>query len=161
MPEAWGTLTGRFADPRAAAAAAREAARPFGSEVQLVRPDVVVSARHLASAALHAQRAFAEGRNRADGLGLEFLCYLTGQRQFGQALARGGLAPGAGEAVAVALGGDARAALEAAAKALGARLATEVRWRGEPALAALQAPRSVGDPEARALELVALLDTER
>lgn len=160
MAEDWAAalLAGPLPDPRAAAERAARAAAPHGCEVQLVRPEAVVSPRHAASAALHARRAFAEGRNRASSLGLEFLCYLTGQRQIAEALRRGGLAPGASQAVAVALGREPRTALEAVAQVLGLGLSWDVPWRGEAGLGAAVSP---GSAEARALELVALLDTER
>ena len=106
------------------------------------------------------RRALAEGRARSGSLALEFLCYLTGRRQIAQALALGGLAPGAQEAVAVALGGQGAEALAAVAAALGARLEPEARWAGAAALQALGA-QGPGPVEARALELVALLDVER
>jgi len=164
MPEAYAaaTLTGSFGDARAAAARATEAAGPHGSAVQLVRPEVVAGPRHIASAAVHAMRAFAEGRGRTQSLELELLCYLTGQRQIREALARGGLPPGATRAVAVALGGAPRDALEAVAASLAAARSWEIPRAGPEVLAALGAPRAVaGDPELRALERVALLDTER
>ncbi|HEV8360341.1 MAG TPA: KEOPS complex subunit Cgi121 [Candidatus Thermoplasmatota archaeon] len=141
------TLRGRLGDPRAALARAEAAAQPHGSEVQLVRAEAVVSEAHLASAALHARRAVAEGRARAQSLGLEFLRYLAGERQIARAIATAGLAPEGREAIAVALGGDPRAALSAVARAL----AVDVVW-------ALPAAR--GDERA-ALERVALLDLER
>lgn len=163
MAEGWAAalLTGPVGDPRAAAERAAEAASPQGCEVQLVRPAVVEGPRHVASAALHARRAFAERRNRASSLGLEFLCYLSGQRQIAEALRRAGLAPQARQAVAVALGREPRSALEAVAKGLGLALSWDVPWQGDAALAALGAPAAPGTAEARALELVALLDTQR
>lgn len=163
MPEPWAAavLTGPLGDPRALADRAARLAAPFGSEVQLVRPEAVVGPRHVASAMEHAQRALREGRNRASGLGLEFLCYLSGQRQIAEALRRAGLPPGATRAVAAALGGRPREALEAVAKGAGLALAWDVPWQGEAALAALGAPAVAGPAELRALELVALLDTER
>lgn len=140
-------LRGAFPDPRAAAARAREAASRHGSEVQLLRPDVVASPRHVASAAAHARRAVAEGRGRAQSLGAEFLCFLTGQRQVVQALAQGGVRPGATEVLAVALGGKTEEALQAVAEALGARASPFVAQGAQD--------------ERPALERVALLDTER
>lgn len=163
MPEPWAAalLTGELGEPRALAERAATLAAGHGSDVQFVRPEAVVSPRHVASAAMHAERARREGRGRASGLGLEFLCYLSGQRQIAEALRRAGLPPQGRRAVAVALGGDPRAALEAVAEGLGLALAWDVPWQGEAALAALGAPLTPGPAEPRALELVALLDTER
>jgi KEOPS complex subunit Cgi121 len=154
-------LVAAFPQPREAAARAADAAEAVGCAVQLVRPAVLVSERHVASAALHAARAQAEGRAKAQTLGLEFLRYLSGQRQIAQALKVAGIAPGAGEAVAVALGPRSAEALDAVAKALGAQ-AGPVAWQGAAGLAALGAPGVPAEvAERRALELVALLDLER
>lgn len=138
-------LRGAFGEPKAAMARVADAARPFGSDVQLVRAEAVASPRHVASAALHALRATSAGTNRAQSLGLEFLRYLSGERQIARAIAAAGLQPGAREAIGVALGGEPRRALEAAAAAVGAQLAWDV-----PSTA----------PEDAALERVALLDLE-
>ncbi len=82
--------------------AARKACRI--APLQVVRDQAVVGEAHLRSAALHAHRAFAEGRNHADRPEVEFLRYLTGQRQIKRALARAGVGDGANTAVVVALG---------------------------------------------------------
>lgn len=164
MPEdhAAALLQGALGEPREVLARAAEAAKPHASEVQLVRAEVVVGPRHVASAARHALRAFARGQHRAQSLGLEFLCYLAGERQIARALEKVGVAAGSREAVGVALGGEPRAALEAVAPALGLRLSWELPARGPQALAALGfGARPQGDPEQQALELVALLDLER
>ncbi len=72
--------------------------------LQIVRSESVVGEAHLRSAALHAQRAFDQGRNHAERPEVEFLRYLTGQRQIKRALARAGVRDGATSAVVVALG---------------------------------------------------------
>ncbi len=72
--------------------------------LQVVRDAAVLGEAHLRSAALHSHRSFAEGRNHADRPEVEFLRYLTGQRQIKRALARAGVQDGAGSAVVVALG---------------------------------------------------------
>ncbi|MEA3143311.1 MAG: hypothetical protein QOG31_635 [Thermoplasmata archaeon] len=72
--------------------------------LQVVRADRVVGPDHLRSAALHAHRAFKEGRAQADTLEVEFLRYLAGERQIRKALDKMGLPEACPAAVAVALG---------------------------------------------------------
>ncbi|MCA1810762.1 MAG: hypothetical protein LC623_01980 [Halobacteriales archaeon] len=72
--------------------------------LQVVRADRVVGADHVRSAALHAHRAFAEGRAQADALEVEFLRYLAGERQIRRALDKMGLPEGAAAGVVVGLG---------------------------------------------------------
>jgi KEOPS complex subunit Cgi121 len=148
MRLAWALVRGPLPEPRLAAERAALAGRAWGSAVQLVRPGAVLGEAHLRSAAQHAERALREGRGRAEGLALEFLRYLSGERQIRRALEAAGLAQGAGEALIVALGGDAEQALQAAARDLGGA-AEPVAWPER------------GEMEERALERVALLDVER
>ena len=54
--------------------------------VQLLRADLVFGEDHLRSAALHAARAFREGRNQADRPEVEFTRYAAGERQIKKAL---------------------------------------------------------------------------
>jgi tRNA threonylcarbamoyladenosine modification (KEOPS) complex Cgi121 subunit len=142
-------VTGNLGDPRAAVARAAEAAKAHGCDLQLVRPEAVASARHVASAVEHALRARRDARDRANSLGLEVLRYLTGERQIARALELAGLLPGNTRAVAIAVGAQPRQALEAAARVLD----LSIRW-DEP----------IGSNEAAegpVLERVALLDLER
>ena len=74
------------------------------SPLQVVRADRVVGADHVRSAALHAHRAFAEGRAQADTLEVEFLRYLAGERQIRKALDKMGLPDGAEAGIAIGLG---------------------------------------------------------
>lgn len=74
------------------------------AHVQVVRADRVVGPAHVRSAALHARRAFAEGRNHADRLEVEFTRYLAGERQIQKAIAKMGLPQRADAAVLVGLG---------------------------------------------------------
>ncbi|HLF16432.1 MAG TPA: KEOPS complex subunit Cgi121 [Candidatus Thermoplasmatota archaeon] len=76
--------------------------------LQLVRADRVVGADHLRSAAMHARRAFDEGRNHADRLEVEFTRYLAGERQIRRALDKMGL-PDKPRAVIVVAFGEKRA----------------------------------------------------
>ncbi|MGB0652162.1 MAG: KEOPS complex subunit Cgi121 [Thermoplasmatota archaeon] len=71
---------------------------------QVVRADRVLGDAHVRSAALHAHRAFAEGRNQADRLEVEFTRYLAGERQIKRAIAKMGLPDVADALVVVALG---------------------------------------------------------
>ncbi|MES2155208.1 MAG: KEOPS complex subunit Cgi121 [bacterium] len=75
--------------------------------LQVVRHDRVLGAAHIRSAALHANRAQAEGRMHAKSLEVEFVRYLAGERQISDALAKMGLPDskeGSDGAVVVALG---------------------------------------------------------
>lgn len=80
--------------------------------LQVLRADRVVSADHLRSAALHARRAFDEGRNQADRLEVEFTRYAAGERQIKKALAKLGVEDGSPAGVVCALGDKRRDALE-------------------------------------------------
>ena len=72
--------------------------------LQVVRADRVVGERHLRSAALHAQRAAAEGRMQAKSVEVEFARYLAGERQIKAALAKVGVGEPCDAAVVVGLG---------------------------------------------------------
>jgi KEOPS complex subunit Cgi121 len=49
--------------------------------VQLMRADRIFGALHLTSAAEHASRAFEQGRNRSDNIGVELILYAAAERQ--------------------------------------------------------------------------------
>ncbi|HEX2066920.1 MAG TPA: KEOPS complex subunit Cgi121, partial [Candidatus Thermoplasmatota archaeon] len=72
--------------------------------LQVVRADRVVGADHVRSAALHAHRAFREGRAQAGTLEVEFLRYLAGERQIRKALDKMGVPDHAPAGIAVGLG---------------------------------------------------------
>jgi KEOPS complex subunit Cgi121 len=72
--------------------------------LQVVRADRVVGPDHVRSAALHAHRAFKQGRAQADTLEVEFLRYLAGERQIRKALDKMGLPDGCDAGIAIALG---------------------------------------------------------
>ncbi len=72
--------------------------------LQVLRYDRVVGPDHVRTAALHAQRAFDEGRNQADRIEVEFVRYVAGERQIKRALAKMGIEDGADGAVVVSLG---------------------------------------------------------
>jgi Uncharacterized conserved protein len=75
----------------------------MGGEVVLFDPAVVCGKDHIVSAVMHAERAFAEGRNRAKTLLTEIVLYAACERQIGKALAK--MKPkGDGTMVAAVLG---------------------------------------------------------
>lgn len=73
----------------------------MGGEVVLMNPDMVAGRRHLVSAAQHAERAFASGRNRSKSILSEILMYCAWERQVGRALSRMRPAEGATEFAAL------------------------------------------------------------
>jgi KEOPS complex subunit Cgi121 len=89
--------------------------------LQVVRADRVVGPDHARSAALHAHRAFREGRNQAETLEVEFLRYLAGERQIKRALEKMGLPDGAEAGVVAALGPKRQDALHHFVHSLGLR----------------------------------------
>ena len=58
----------------------------LGAEVALLNPDSVCGKDHLVSAYIHAERAFAEGRNRCKKIVTEMILYAAFERQIGRAL---------------------------------------------------------------------------
>ncbi len=81
---------------------ARKASRL--APLQVVRADRVLGIDHLRAAALHANRAFDEGRNKADDLAVEFARYLSGKRTIREAIQHVGVPATMGTAVVVSLG---------------------------------------------------------
>lgn len=61
-------------------------ARASGSEVLIVDGDMVFGSDHVRSAATHAAKAVAEGRNSSDSLAMETLLYASGERQLSAAI---------------------------------------------------------------------------
>ena len=76
--------------------------------LQVVRADRVAGVDHVRAAALHADRAFAEGRNQADRREVEFTRHLSGRRTIQEAIGHMGVPDGADAAVVIGLG-EARA----------------------------------------------------
>lgn len=60
--------------------------RSLGGDCVLADPAKVVGRGHLMSAAMHGERAFAEGTNRSDSLLTEIIMYAAWERQIGKAL---------------------------------------------------------------------------
>lgn len=69
----------------------------LGGDCVLMDPDCVVGADHMLSAAMHGERAFAEGTNRSESLLTEIILYTAWERQIGKALAKMRPKPGRDE----------------------------------------------------------------
>ncbi len=63
-------------------------------EALVVDADRVCGPEHMASALMHAERAFRNRRNAADSLAMETMLYLSGERQLSKARERVGLKAG-------------------------------------------------------------------
>lgn len=84
----------------------------IGADVALVDPEMVCGRGHLVSAAMHAERVFAEGTNRSKSMIVETILYAACERQIGRALAK--MKPRTdGEMVAAVLGFDGDLRLDA------------------------------------------------
>lgn len=131
-----------------------------GVALQLLDPAVVYSSKHLDSAVMHAERAFAQGTNSAKTLATELLLYVTGERRVEKALERGGLRPGLERTVVVGIGQKAGAAIWG--------LLDRLKWSKDPAgipvnpaaMQRLELPPA-SDAELAVLERVALLDVRK
>jgi KEOPS complex subunit Cgi121 len=104
--------------------------------VQVLRADRIVGVDHLRSAAAHAHRAFAEGRNQADRLEVEFTRYAAGERQIRLALEKLGIEDPEDAAILVALGPKAKDAAQYFLHASAYREDDGLLEGGEAALAA-------------------------
>ncbi|MCH3978087.1 MAG: hypothetical protein LKJ94_01775 [Candidatus Methanomethylophilus sp.] len=83
-------------------AGAAEWFRSRGLEAVLLEPSMVCGRDHCISAAMHAERAFAEGRNRSRTMATETVMYAAAERQIGKALEK--MRPKGNGMVAVILG---------------------------------------------------------
>lgn len=95
---------GKVEDVAAAVAKTEELAKRHNVFLQIVDPAIVYNERHLQSAWLHAERAWAQGSQTAKSLQGEFLMYLTGTRQVSDALQIAGVKPGQERVVVCASG---------------------------------------------------------
>lgn len=77
----------------------------YGAVVQGFDARYLASSQHLVSAVRKAERSFKQGRNVADGLGMEIMLYVAGTRQIDVATEIG-LEEGRQDAVFVVLEGD-------------------------------------------------------
>ncbi len=93
-------------------------AQKFGP-LQVVRDDRVVGFDHIRTAVLHAQRALAEERAKADKPEVEFTRYLAARRTIREAIAHMGYPDGSQTAIVVALGAMRHAAIEYFCEQLG------------------------------------------
>ena len=78
----------------------------MGGDVVLLDPDMVCGGRHALSAAMHAERAFAEGTNRSKTLPTEIILYCAWERQIGKAMGKMRPKEGRDEYVAVLMDVD-------------------------------------------------------
>ena len=75
----------------------------LGGEVVLFDPSVVCGKAHIESAVMHADRAFAEGTNRARNILTEIVLYAACERQIGKAMKKMGPKDGSEGMVAAVL----------------------------------------------------------
>lgn len=94
--------------------------------LQAVRADRVAGPDHIRLAARNARRAFAEKRNQADRLEVEFTRYLAGERQIRVAIQKMGVEDKGGDVILVAFGPKRHDALEFYVHAAGATLAHDL-----------------------------------
>lgn len=73
----------------------------LGGDAVLMDPDMVCGRDHVMSAAMHAERAFAEGTNRSKTLLTEIILYTAWERQIGKAMEKMRPKPGRDEYVAL------------------------------------------------------------
>lgn len=72
--------------------------------LQVLNADCIASWEHLFFATLHALKAFEQGRNISDKIGVEILLYASAQRQIGVALEMAGIRPDTGNIALIAVG---------------------------------------------------------
>lgn len=130
--------------------------RSLGGDCILADPDVVCGRAHLLSAAMHAERAFAEGANRSRSLLTEIILYAAWDRQIGRAVEKISPKPGRSEYVALLVDvGDPR--LEDIGMERDDTLADADGSKAEK----LGLEDRFLSPEDRALEMVALLELQK
>ena len=135
--------------------------------LQVLRADRVIGADHLRSAALHAKRAFDEGRNHADRMDVEFARYAAGERQIRKAIDKMGVPDGHDAGVVCAFGPKRRDAVQYFIDWLGLRESDAVIGADEAALRAFgitDAQLAATTPAVRMdliLEAVAAVDLMR
>jgi KEOPS complex subunit Cgi121 len=104
--EVLGVRTG-LVDPKATLAELQGFARARGGWAQLADAGRVVGRDHVLAAINHARRAIDRGTQATDRVELEFLLYLSGERQISKAIAAAGVRAGR-PFVAVVCGGPDR-----------------------------------------------------
>ena len=156
---------GAIVDVERALERVRNVESETGARIHIVDARAVCGAAHAGSALLHARRAHERGRGRARDLKVDVMMYLTGQRQISHAIERAGLRATSTRVVVMVEGDEkgARLAAERLLRALtleredGALAAGTAKLKG---LGLRPTADDASDPEARALELVAMLDLE-
>lgn len=83
----------------------KEASRA-DSEILVVDGDKIFGAVHVRSAAIHAAKATADGRNASDSLAMETLLYASGERQLSAAIKKMTVGPETGRVVLAVVRGD-------------------------------------------------------
>ena len=79
-----------IADPKAVLADLRAYMHSKGGWAQILNPESVFGRDHLVSALGHARRAIEQGRNTTDSVEMEFLLYVSGERQISKAIEAAG-----------------------------------------------------------------------
>lgn len=82
-------------------------ANSSGTQILVLRSDMVFGLDHIRSALYHAKRSFSEKRNTSDSLSMESLLYASGERQLSSAVKKMSVDNTTGEVVVARLsGGD-------------------------------------------------------
>ena len=115
-------VRGRLKDPKATLAEFQGFVRSRGGWGQLLDAGHVAGRDHILSAADHARRAIDRGLASSGTFELEFLLYVSGERQISKAIETAGVRPGRPFIAIVADGPDTREVLE------------RFGWREDPSL---------------------------
>ena len=95
---------GEIEDVEALLKIANSVAKETDSIIQLLDASAVFGERHILSAIYHAKRAWEQGRNTAEDVGLEILLYSAGDIQIQRAIKKVGIKDGQGGIALVVLG---------------------------------------------------------
>ena len=87
-------IRGGLDDPKATLAELQEFVRARGGWAQIVDADHVAGREHVLSAVEHARRSIDRGLGASGKFELEFLLYLSGERQISRAIEAAGVRPG-------------------------------------------------------------------
>lgn len=128
----------------------------MGGDCILLDPDAVCGKGHVLSAAVHGERAFAEGTNRSRSLLTEIILYIAWDRQIGRAVEKVSPKPGRNEYVALLVDVD-----DPALGAIGMERDDSLADADEKRAEELGLADRLLPPEDRALEMVALLELQK
>ena len=95
-------------------------ARMTGSEVLVLKSDLVFGSDHIKAAMYHARKAMDEDRNASDSLAMETLLYSSGERQLSSAISKMSVDSDTEEVAVFSLGG--------------AALTPEIDWKEMPGI---------------------------